>query len=314
MASRKIDPKIIALLQEMQQQGVPPVQSMKPHEARRTRNPTLEHLNGSSETVAKIENLNIPGPGGDLPIRVYTPEGKHPFPVLVYFHGGGYVIGNLDTHDGPCRALANRTPCIVLSVDYRLAPENRFPAAVDDAYAAVSWATDNAAVIGADAGRMAVAGDSAGGNLAAVVCLLAKINSYPDLKYQILIYPITDLSNVDNGSYREHAAGYMLTREAMIYYRDHYLGMGGDQKDPYASPLLADDLSGLPPALVIAAEFDILKDEGKAYADRLKNAGVPVIYSLYPDMIHAFFNLGGVTGRARDAIDEIARELQNVFY
>jgi acetyl esterase/lipase len=311
--SGTIEPKVMALLQEMQQQGTPPIQSMEPPEARRTRNPTLQRLNGPPETIAKVEDLNIPGPGGDLPIRIYTPEGKGPFPVLVFFHGGGYVIGNLDTHDSPCRVLANKTSCIVASVDYRLAPEHKFPAAVDDAYAASCWVADNAGFIGADSNRIAVAGDSAGGNLAAVVCMMAQTKGHPDLKYQILIYPITDLSNVDTESYHKHAVGYMLTREGMIYYRDHYLGSTDDSKNPYASPLLADNVSGLPPALIIAAEFDVLKDEGKAYADRLEKAGVPVKYSLYNDMIHAFFNLGSVTGRTRDAIDETALALRAVF-
>lgn len=314
MRPKTINPKITALLQDMARQGAPPVQTLAPTAARQTRNPILQHLSGSPEPVSKVEDRSIPGPGGDLPIRIYTPEGSGPFPALIFFHGGGYVIGNLDTHDNPCRALANKTPCVVVSVDYRLAPEHKFPAAVEDAYAATQWVATNAGLIGADPDRIAVAGDSAGGNLATVVSMIAENKGGPSLKYQILVYPITDLSNVDTESYHEHGAGYLLTRDGMIYYRDHYIAHANERKDPYASPLLAEDLSGLPPTLLIAAEFDVLKDEGKAYADRLKQAGVPVTYSLYEDMIHAFFNLGGVTGRAHDAIDEAALVLQGVFH
>jgi len=223
------------------------------------------------------------------------------------------VIGNLDTHDGPCRALANRSDCIVVSVDYRLAPESKFPAAADDAYAATCWAAENATGINGDASRIAVCGDSAGGNLAAAVCLMARDKSGPDLKCQVLVYPITNLESLDTDSYRQHAEGYLLTADGMLYYRNHYIDREKDTRHPYASPLLAEDLSGLPPALMIAAEYDVLKDEGKAYVDRLQRAGVSVEYKLYEDMIHAFFNMGGIVDTAQAAYDDAAAALRKAF-
>jgi acetyl esterase len=241
------------------------------------------------------------------------PDGNGPFPILVYFHGGGYVIGNLDTHDSPCRALTNRASCLVVSADYRLAPEHKFPAAIEDAYATTQWFAKNANRLNGDANRIAVGGDSAGGNLAAAVCLMARDKGGPELRYQILIYPITNLASFDTDSYRDHAEGYMLTGEGMVYYRDHYINRKEDLKNPYVSPLLADDLSGLPPALMIAAEYDVLKDEGKAYVDRLQQSGVPVDYRLCDDMIHAFFNMAGVVDRTQDAYNDIATGLQSAF-
>jgi len=309
MATRKLDPQIEVLLQQMQQQGVPPVHTLTPLKARESRNPVFVELGGPPEAVKNVENLGIPGPVGQIPIRVYTPHGSGPFPILVYFHGGGWVICNLDTHDSVCRSVANGASCVVVSVDYRLAPEHKFPAAVDDAYAATQWVAENASRINGDAGHIAVGGDSAGGNLAAVVSLMAR----DSLVYQVLIYPVTNLSSFDTDSYREHGEGYILTRESMEYYRGHYVGHEEELRNRYASPLLAEDLSGLPPALVITAEFDVLTDEGKAYANRLKQAGVPVTYTCYRGMIHAFFSLAAVVDRARDAVDEITAALRSAF-
>ena len=310
--SHKLNPQIVGLLAEMQAKNAPPVQMLSPKEARETRNPMLAELGGSPEPVSNVVNRQIPGPAGDIPVRIYSPEGDGPFPVFVFFHGGGYVIGNLDTHDAPCRAIANLTPCVVISVDYRLAPENKFPAAAEDAYAATLWAANNTGEINGDPARIAVGGDSAGGNLAAVVSLMARDKKGPDLRYQILIYPIINLASIDTQSYTEHAEGYLLTREGMIYYRDHYLSQEQDAHNPYASPLLAEDHSGLPPALIIAAEYDVLKDEGEAYIDMLSRAGVPVTYKLYDDMIHAFYNMAGVVDRAKDAFEDIAAGLRSL--
>lgn len=250
---------------------------------------------------------------GEIPIRIYQPQGNNPFPILLYFHGGGWVTCNLDTHDSLCRSLANGASCIVVSVDYRLAPEHKFPAAVDDAYAATRWASDNAESINGDSNRIAVGGDSAGGNLAAVVSLMARDNGSPSLRHQLLIYPVTDLSSFDTKSYREHGEGYILTRDSMEYYRGHYIRRDEDALNPYASPLLAQDLSGLPPALVMAAEFDVLTDESNAVANRLRRVGISVTYSCYEGMIHPFLSLAGMVDRARDGISEAATALRSAF-
>jgi len=313
MATGKLDPQIEALLQQIEQQGMPPVHTLTPMKARETRNPVFVKLGGAPEAVANVENLTIPGQAGEIPIRIYTPQGRGPFPILVYFHGGGWVICNLDTHDSVCRSLANGASCIVVSVDYRLAPEHKFPAAVDDAYAATQWVADSANLINGDSARITVGGDSAGGNLAAVVSLMAREKGGPSLVYQVLIYPVTNVSSFDTNSYREHGEGYILTKDSMEYYRGHYIGHEEELQNPYASPLLAQELSGLPPALVITAEFDVLTDEAEAFANRLKQAGVPVTYTCYEGMIHAFFSLAAVVGRARDAMDEVTAALRSAF-
>ncbi len=204
MAIRRLDPQIKAFLQQMEQEGVPPVNTLTPAQARESKNPMFIKLGGQPEPVANVENLSILGSAGQIPVRVYTPPGRAPFPILLYFHGGGWVIGNLDTHDSVCRSIANRASCIVNSVDYRLAPEYKFPAAVEDAYAAVCWAASSAHCINGDPTRIAVGGDSAGGNLAAVVSLMALDKGTPYVIYQLLIYPVTDLSAFDTASYHEH--------------------------------------------------------------------------------------------------------------
>ena len=196
---------------------------------------------------------------------------------MVYFHGGGWVLGNIESHESICRAIANASGAIVVTVDYRLAPEHRFPAAAQDAYAATSWVAEHAGEFGGDPGRIAVAGDSAGGNLAAVACLLAKDRNGPRMAFQVLIYPITDY-NLHNASYSQFAEGYFLTRSEMAWYWEHYVLKRDDRTHPHAAPCRVDDLSGLPPGLVITAEFDVLRDEGEAYARRLQSAGVPVTH------------------------------------
>jgi acetyl esterase len=313
MTFAELDPQVAALLREREKQGIPPLSTLTPVEARAQRNPAFIALGGPPGQIEKVENLVIPGPAGDLPMRVYTPDRSDSLPVLVYFHGGGWVICNLDTHDSLCRALANAASCVVASVDYRLAPEHTFPAAADDAYAATQWVADNGPKIHVDPTRIAVGGDSAGGNLAAVVSLMARDKKGPSLHYQVLIYPVVNLSSFDTNSYREHGEGYILTRDSMEYYRGHYVRNKEDAKKAYASPLLAEELHGLPPALLITAEIDVLTDEAEAYATRLKESGVPVIYSCYKGMIHPFLSLAGVVDRAKDGIDEIARVLRAAF-
>jgi acetyl esterase len=223
----------------------------------------------------------------------------------VYLHGGGWVLGDLDAYDGLCRTLAAKLRCVVVSVDYRLAPEHRFPNAPEDCYAAARWVAENAASLGIDPGSIAVGGDSAGGNLAAVVALMARDRGGPRIAYQILVYPVTERS-FDTGSYRDNGADYFLTTDMMIHFWKEYLSGEDDAASPYASPLRAKDLKGLPPALVITAEFDPLRDEGETYAKRLEQAGVPVRVSRYDGMIHGFYAMPSVFPQALEAIEETA--------
>jgi acetyl esterase len=261
-----------------------------------------------------VRNLSIPGSSDDpetsLGVRAYTPPGEG-HPVLVYFHGGGWVRGDLDTHDGLCRLLAEAADCVILSVDYRRAPEHRFPTAVHDAYAATAWGAEYADVIGGDPERVAVGGDSAGGNLAAAVTLLARERDGPAIDHQVLLYPVTDHA-FDTDSYAENASGYLLSRASMRWYWERYLGDDVDGANPYASPLRARDLSGLPSATVITAGYDPLRDEGAAYADRLREAGVPVTHENYPGMVHVFASFPDLE-RARDARRRIAVGLNEAF-
>ncbi|MBP1687639.1 MAG: alpha/beta hydrolase family protein [Deltaproteobacteria bacterium] len=252
--------------------------------------------------VLKVENRTIPGApaGPPIPVRIYWPRaGRDPLPMVVYFHGGGWVLGDLESHDPLCRALANEVGTVVLSVDYRLAPEHRFPAAAEDAYAATVWAAAHAAELGATRSRLAVAGDSAGGNLAAVVPLMARDRGGPPLRGQLLVYPVTDCAR-NTPSYEENAEGYFLTAAHMRWYWEQYLG-AADGSHPYASPLRAPDLSGLPRAYVVTAEYDPLRDEGEAYAHRLRDSGVPVTVRRYDGMFHGFFSLADLLPAAREA-------------
>ena len=285
-----LDPQAQTFLDQLAALNAPPINQLPPELARQEPRALLGLA--QPEPVAEVENRTIPGPQGDIPVRIYTPEGNGPFPVLVFFHGGGWVICDLDTHDEACRSLANGTPCIVVSVDYRLAPEHKFPAAVDDCYAAAQWAARNAASLNGDSSRIAVGGDSAGGNLTAVIAQLARDRGEPSLVFQLLIYPAVNF-NADTPSSRENADGYFLTRDDMIWFMNHYLNSPDDKNSPLASPALTADLSGLPPALVITAEYDPLRDEGEQYGQKLKDAGVPVTTSRYNGMIHGFVTLPG---------------------
>jgi acetyl esterase len=254
--------------------------------------------------VASVTNRDMQGPDGSMALRIYTPLGEGPFPLMVFFHGSGFVLCSLDTHDGMCRNLCAGTGCVVVSVDYRLAPEAKFPAASDDCLAATRWAVANAAALGADPGRVFVAGDSAGGNLAAVTALRVRDEGGPLLLGQLLIYPVTDHYDPGTPSMVENAEGYGLSRAGMIWFWDHYLADPSDGANPYASPLRAADLSGLPPALVVTAEYDPLRDEGEYYAERLRQAGVPAAMKRWDGMNHGFFVWPGVVDRAGLAMDE----------
>jgi acetyl esterase len=305
--SERLHPEVRALLDAMDAQGAPPLESQDPAEARAGRLDNMKILGGEVIGLDRVEDLSIPGPHGDIPIRIYASERGGFRPALVYFHGGGFVFGNLDTHDAVCRALAKESGAVVISVDYRLAPEHKFPAAVEDSYAATVWVAANAERLGIDARRIAVGGDSAGGNLATVIAMRCRDAGGPALAAQLLIYPVTDSSSFETSSHRELGEGYFLTRAAMEWFTGHYVASADQKRHPEVSPLLAPDLSGLPPALVITAEFDPLRDEGEAYAQRLQQAGVPVTVSRYPGMIHGFVSMRGVLAGGRQAIQEAGK-------
>jgi acetyl esterase len=303
--------EIRALLDRQAASGRPPLERQSVTQARAFHLQDAAALNGPPAPVAAVADRLVPGPAGELPVRVYTPEGEAPFPILVWFHGGGWVVGTIDTYDPLCRALAASVPAVVVSVGYRLAPEHRWPAAVEDAYAATRWASGHAAELGGVQHRLAVAGDSAGGNLAAVVAVGARDRGGPPVAFQLLVYPVLDAA-ADTASWGEFADGYFLTAAGMRWYWDHYLG-GADGRAPDASPLRAAFFGGLPPALVIGAEHDILRDEGEAYAARLREAGIAATASRYPGMVHGFFRWRAVTGAADAALQEAAAALRSAL-
>lgn len=283
-----------------------------PSTLRFTLNRWAEKAHGEPETAVQVKNITIPGPGGEIPLRIYTPEGSGPFPILVYFHGGGWVMGNLNTCNNTCHFFSNTIGCIVISVDYRLAPKHKFPAAVEDAYTATRWAAEHAAEINGDSSRIAVAGESAGGNLAAAVCLMAQDLGGPPLVLQLLAYPATNLATLETNSYRNFAKGYGLTKFHVEWFRKQYLADKKDRKNPYASPLLAEDISNVPPALVITGEFDVVRDDGEMYVGRLKEAGVEARFIRYADKGH-MAHWRNSSGKAGDAQHQISFALQAVF-
>ncbi len=263
--------------------------------------------------LEKITEANIPGSLGAIPLRIYTPEGNGLFPIIVFFHGGGWILGNLDTHDSLCRLLSKRSSSIVISVDYRLAPENAFPAGLNDAYQALQWASENATKLNGDSKRIVVAGDSSGGNLAAVVCLKARDENGPKIAFQVLICPSTDLSKTNTDSYKRFAEGYFPTKQQMEWFRSQYVPKRSDWTNPYVSPLLSSDLSALPPALIITAEHDVLENDGKAYAQKLIDAGVPTVYSCYTGIVHGFVAIKYFKSYSDQALDEIASMLRKTL-
>lgn len=308
-----LDAQVKAWLDGLADSGLPPLNEMPVGDARAAYSAVVTDCGLTPEPVADATDRTITGPAGPIPIRIYTPKGSGAFPILVYYHGGGWVIGGLDVVHSTCTVLANRTHAVVVSVDYRLAPEHPFPAAVEDAHAALKWAAANAALLNGDVERLAVAGDSSGGNLAAVVALLARDEGGPALMHQLLLYPATDFLR-DTASSRDNGVGFFLTTDLLKWFHEHYLGVDGDPADWRASPLRATDLSGLPPAWVVTAEFDPLRDEGEAYADRLREAGVGAAVRRYDGQIHAFAsNLAGVMDQGRAALEEAGVQLRTVF-
>ena len=291
------------VLEAMADLGLPPIHSLTPVEARSLRKQTASVTGGPVEPVGAVRDLEFGGPGGSLKAREYVPASPSHTPgTLVYFHGGGWVMGNLDTHDALCRGLTNAAGLRLVAIDYRLAPEHPHPAAVDDAWAATRWARKTWP------GPLAVGGDSAGGHLATTVASMARDDGL-SLAAQVLIYPVTDLSRLDRPSYDAFAEGYWLTRDAMVWFRDHFLPRGHDPTDPMVSPLLRADVSGMAPAIVVLAECDVLRDEGRAYAGRLEEMGGLSACVEYSGVIHGFVAMPGVIAKGRQAIQRIGQTL-----
>ncbi len=308
-----VDPAIKPLLDAMAANPGPALEEMDPVAARGFFEQTSSAIPAAEEVeLPFVEDRAIPGPGGEIPVRVYRPEVEGTLPALVYFHGGGWVIGGLDTHDGTCRLLSRDAGCVVVSVDYRLAPEHRYPAAADDCYAATRWVSEHAAEIGANPDRIAVGGDSAGGNLAAAVSLMSRDRGAPALAFQLLIYPVTD-ADFTRGSYVDNAEGYFLTTASMKWFWGHYVPDQAARAEPYCAPIHAKDLAGLPPALVLTAEFDPLRDEGEAFAARLQQADVATTLTRYDGMIHGFFSMTGLAPAALEAVSESVAALRAAF-
>jgi acetyl esterase len=305
-----LDPTVAGLLAQMNDPNAPKLSEMTP-EVARAGFAALTALQGEPEAIASVEDRRIPGPAGEIPVRIYRPNADNNLPVLVYFHGGGWVIMDIDTHDPLCRALANAAGCAVVSVDYRLAPEHKYPAASDDCYAATAWVAEHAKELGFDAGRIAIGGDSAGGHLTAVVAQMARDRGGPAIVFQVMHCPVTNY-DYSTPSYRDNGDGYMLTKESMVWFWDHYLPSPSRGDEVYASPLRGE-LRGLPPALVQTGEFDPLRDEGAAYAKKLEAAGVDVTYRQYDGLIHDTFLFFGVVPGGRQNIDEAAEHLRKAF-
>jgi acetyl esterase len=315
MAANKLHPDAQKVCEMIIASGRPPIETLTPVEARAVYLASKAILQPDPEAVAEVEELRAQGPAGPIPLRLYRGQPSaqaHAQPVVVYFHGGGWVIGDLESHDQLCRALANAVPCTVIAVDYRLAPEHKFPAAVEDAIAATRWIAENAEQLKVDGKRLAVAGDSAGGNLAAVVSIAARDSGAVAPIFQFLIYPGTDMA-MQTASIRRHAEQLPLTRKGMQWFVDHYLRGPQDVSDWRASPLRAASLAGLPPALIITAGFDPLSDEGAALAKALSSADVPVELAPFEGQIHGFITMGRIVADARRATDLGAARLRAAF-
>jgi acetyl esterase len=309
----RLDPQARALIGRIALAGAPPLHTLPAPEARRVYRESRAALAAAPAQVEEVRELSIPTPAGALRARLYRPRSREKsLAGMVYFHGGGFIYGDIDTHDAVCRGIAQSTPCAVVSVDYRLAPENKFPAAVEDAFAATAWVAANCAALGIDSARLVVAGDSAGGNLAAVTALAARDAGGPGIAMQILVYPTTDFSS-ESGSIARFASGYLLTRESIRWVKRTYLRDERDAEDWRASPLRARDSSGLPAAYIITAGFDPLRDEGRSYAERLSHAGVSVTHEFFEGQVHGFLVMGGVLAAAGHAIQRIGQIVRTHF-
>jgi acetyl esterase len=308
-----LHPQIVQVLKAQAEAGLRPIEAMTPAEAREQMETQARARKAEPLPVAKVDERLIPGPLGDIRMRLYWPMATGLVPAIVYYHGGGHVIGSLDTHDFVARNLCGGTEALVVSVDYRMGPEDRFPAAVEDSFAALKWTYTNAASLGADPVRIGVHGDSAGGNLAAVVALMARDASSPRLRLQSLVYPVTDYA-CRGDSYERYATGCgILTKGAMLWFQKHYLRNLADAEDWRASPIKAPNLAGVAPAIVVTAECDVLHDEGQRYAEALRQADVPVEYREYSGMIHAFFGMVPAVDDAMNAQHAVWAAFKRAF-
>ncbi len=311
-----LDPQAAEILKRIEESDGPGLGEGSPEEGREIFATTTSLLGLPAPEVEKISEVRIPGPNGEIRSKIIIPKGAEaepePLPILIYYHGGGWVIGSPETHIGETCFYASEANCIVVVPDYRLAPEHPFPAAPQDCYAVLEWVAANARDIGGDASKIALAGDSAGGNLSAVVAQMARDKNGPDLVLQLLIYPATRMGATTQ-SYKDFNDGYFLTGQAMDWFFGHYLKQQGQWDDPMASPLLAKNLSNLPPAYIMTAGFDPLRDEGKAYADRLREAGVPVDYVCYEGQIHGFVSMAGALDEGKQFLREAAAVLRKAF-
>src|SRR6266851_9019662 len=317
MPMATLHPQIVKALAAMKKAGLRPIESMSPSEARAQMEATAMSRKAEPLPVARVEERMIPGPAGPLRVRLYwpnaIPNAAGPLPAIGYYHGGGHVIGSLDTHDLIARNLCAGAAALVASVDYRMGPEHRFPAAVEDSFAALQWLQGNAADLGADPSRLGVHGDSAGANLAAVAALMARDAGGPSLRLQSLVYPVADYT-LSNPSYGKFAEGYgLLTRAAMVWFQGHYLRSPADAEDWRASPIRAANLAGVAPAIIVTAECDVLHDDGERYAEALRRAGVAVEYREYQGMIHAFFGMVPIIDDAMNAQRVVAAAFKQAF-
>jgi len=310
-----LDPQAQYVLDIAEKSGRPLFETLSPPEARALYEEMSAIGGGEPPALFKVEDTEATGPFGPIPLRVYTPRDPkgEKLPLLIYIHGGGYVIGSRNSHDVPCRSLALEGDCIVVSVDYRMAPEFPFPKPVEDCWAAANWIVDNVEKLGGSADKIAIGGDSAGGNLSTVLCLKAKEQGSPSFVHQLLIYPGTDMT-MSAPSHTELADGYRLTKSLVEWFMNHYFsGENTDRKHPHASPLFAEDLSGLPPVTMISAGYDPLKDENAAYEEKLKVAGVPINHHHYAGMIHGFINMPAFLDAAKDCMKVCGGELKKAF-
>ena len=310
-----LHPQLVALLERAASSPLPPYHDVPPAVARRFYRDTRAPLTPDPPPVESVQLLLAPGKGGPVPLRAYRPRGAgkdEVLPALIYIHGGGWVIGDLDTHDVVCRTLANGARCAVFSVEYRKAPESPFPAAIDDCFSALTFVSGNSSSLKINSRQIAVGGDSAGGNLAAAISLMARDAGGPAISFQLLIYPATD-QRLGHPSIDSNGEGYLLTKKVMQYFRGHYLPREPDWLDWRASPLLAKSLAKLPPAFVMTAGYDPLRDEGKAYADRLAKEGVQVEYRNYADMVHGFIAMGRVLDAANTALADCAQAMKKAW-
>ena len=303
-----LDPEVITLLARLEQDGFPDFETSSLGDLRAA---SVFPPADPPTAVGAVDERRVPGPGGEIPVRLYVPDGPGPHPLVMFFHGGGWVVGDLDSHDETVRRLCAGSGAAFASVAYRLAPEAPFPAALEDCYAATAWAAGMAPALGLDPARIAVAGDSAGGNLAAALCLLTRDRGGPALCHQVLAYPVAG-ADLATESYRRHGEGLFLTRHMMRWFWDQYVPRAADRANPLAAPL-AGDAAGLPGATILTAEYDPLRDDGAAYAQHLEAAGVPVAYREFPGMIHGFLGMTGVLGQADTAQAWLCAQLREAF-